>query len=595
MASTRNLDQLNAIANACNANCDGLDSNGEILDQLTLLAEAGQLSGDGTIVVDSALNEESVAPVQNRVIAKLIPAEANSGNRLTDKAYVDTGLAGKADVDHTHDNSALETAIDNKVDKIEGKGLSTEDFTTAEKTRLASLHNYDDSELQSLVANKVEKVEGKQLSTNDFTDEEKEKLSSLEKCNETKYRKKLLASPYYCQGVQLGNTPGYLLNGGVPKKIVAIGNSLTGVPEQYTLDDGTQVDESREYGATYANNGWTNIVYTWLQDMFSEDTINFYKAFVRPWEDGAIGTRDYSLIANQDVYKVETERSYNTNMKLDDILDEDVDVIFLNAGENVQDCVPSNFSQLTTDFENLYKKLAEKCPNAKLYVFGLWWKFAPKARAIINAAVSQTTITLASGEYKKIPPIQVMYNPSWGGYIEQDTYNYAAINHVAGEKNYKVDGSEWGVFTEGASANHPNDLGFLTRAILAIYNLMWEQNFNQRRFCPANTSTIDNPINEILNFNTASIRTVEKIDEVFHELMLPPGIYSVALWYPYKNTDGSIKYSGGYVDISTSANIQLNYLAEFKPIAMDNVLALMQPLKMQRSWIKDINLVDCLS
>lgn len=156
MTSTRNLDQLNTIANACGANCDGLDSNGEILDNLAMLAEAGQLSGDGTIVVDSALDETSVAPVQNRVIAKLIPAEANSGNRLADKAYVDTGLAGKADADHTHDNSALDAAIDSKVDKIEGKGLSTNDFTTAEKERLASLHNYDDTEIKATLETKVD-------------------------------------------------------------------------------------------------------------------------------------------------------------------------------------------------------------------------------------------------------------------------------------------------------------------------------------------------------------------------------------------------------------------------------------------------------
>ena len=40
-------------------------------------------------------------------------------------------------------------AISQKVDKIEGKGLSTEDYTTIEKEKLAGLENYDDSELRN--------------------------------------------------------------------------------------------------------------------------------------------------------------------------------------------------------------------------------------------------------------------------------------------------------------------------------------------------------------------------------------------------------------------------------------------------------------
>jgi hypothetical protein len=60
----------------------------------------------------------------------------------------------------------------------------------------------------------------------------------------------LIKTSYYKQGKSQGNTPGFLLNGGIPRKIVAIGNSLTGIPNQYTMQDGTAVDESREYGAT---------------------------------------------------------------------------------------------------------------------------------------------------------------------------------------------------------------------------------------------------------------------------------------------------------------------------------------------------------
>ncbi len=39
-------------------------------------------------------------------------------------------------------NGDIMTAINKKVDKVEGKGLSTEDYTTAEKEKLAGLNNY---------------------------------------------------------------------------------------------------------------------------------------------------------------------------------------------------------------------------------------------------------------------------------------------------------------------------------------------------------------------------------------------------------------------------------------------------------------------
>lgn len=40
----------------------------------------------------------------------------------------------------------------NKEDKVEGKGLSTEDYTTQEKSKLASLQNYNDNEVRGLIS-----------------------------------------------------------------------------------------------------------------------------------------------------------------------------------------------------------------------------------------------------------------------------------------------------------------------------------------------------------------------------------------------------------------------------------------------------------
>ncbi|MDE6835021.1 MAG: hypothetical protein K2J39_12375 [Ruminococcus sp.] len=87
---------------------------------------------------------------------------------------------------HEDSAAAMNTAINNKVDKITGKGLSTNDFTTTLKNKLDGLSNYDDTKIKSdisanttAIGNKVDKVSGKGLSTNDFTTTLKNKLNSL--------------------------------------------------------------------------------------------------------------------------------------------------------------------------------------------------------------------------------------------------------------------------------------------------------------------------------------------------------------------------------------------------------------------------------
>lgn len=105
----------------------------------------------------------------------------------------------------------LKRLIDKKVEKVDGMGLSTNDFTNEEKEKLATIEEgatrvLVDSELSSDSSNpvenkvvneaisglnttfqdvaeaihdKVDKVEGMGLSTNDFTNEEKEKLAGI--------------------------------------------------------------------------------------------------------------------------------------------------------------------------------------------------------------------------------------------------------------------------------------------------------------------------------------------------------------------------------------------------------------------------------
>lgn len=55
------------------------------------------------------------------------------------------------DLSDYYNKDSVNELLDTKVDKQEGKGLSTNDYTNADKSKLASLENYDDSELRAAI------------------------------------------------------------------------------------------------------------------------------------------------------------------------------------------------------------------------------------------------------------------------------------------------------------------------------------------------------------------------------------------------------------------------------------------------------------
>lgn len=103
------------------------------------------------------------APETLNTLNELAAALGDDPNFATTIA---TQISSKADASHTHDDRYYtEAEVDNKlsgkVDAVAGKGLSTEDFTTAEKTKLANLSDTGgsitvDSSLSSTSKNPVQ-------------------------------------------------------------------------------------------------------------------------------------------------------------------------------------------------------------------------------------------------------------------------------------------------------------------------------------------------------------------------------------------------------------------------------------------------------
>ena len=112
---------------------------------------------------------------------------------------------------------ASKADLTTKVDVVVGKMLSSNDFTNELKTKLESLSNYDDSKLKALItsnqsalntelAKKVTQIEGKQLSTNDYSTAEKNKLASLNNYDDSAIVKQLKELSDRVNGISMSIT-----------------------------------------------------------------------------------------------------------------------------------------------------------------------------------------------------------------------------------------------------------------------------------------------------------------------------------------------------------------------------------------------------
>lgn len=91
----------------------------------------------------------------------------NPNSELTEEEYAEAPInaanaaneAAKAANDAVNKVGDIDKLLAAKVDKEEGKGLSTNDYTDQEKEKLAGLSNYDDTEIRKELSDKVSKKE----------------------------------------------------------------------------------------------------------------------------------------------------------------------------------------------------------------------------------------------------------------------------------------------------------------------------------------------------------------------------------------------------------------------------------------------------
>nr|DAK01877.1 MAG TPA: Head fiber protein [Caudoviricetes sp.] len=154
--------------------------------------------------------EASATAAANAAQTANSKANAANGSAITAQSYAvgGTGTRQGEDTDNAKyyyqmakeavgedfvTQSELATALDGKVNKETGKGLSTNDYTTTDKNKVANVP----SNTNTALAGKVDKIAGKGLSTNDYTTTEKNKVANLPANTNTELNKKANTSDVY--------------------------------------------------------------------------------------------------------------------------------------------------------------------------------------------------------------------------------------------------------------------------------------------------------------------------------------------------------------------------------------------------------------
>ena len=117
----------------------------------------GQLYNGRHFVVDEILSDDSINPVANKAIKEYVDLHSQYepvdeiNVPVLELPMVKTDDALSATSIYPVQNRVVTHALNSKVDKVLGKQLSTEDFTTILKNKLLGLTNYDDTAINNAV------------------------------------------------------------------------------------------------------------------------------------------------------------------------------------------------------------------------------------------------------------------------------------------------------------------------------------------------------------------------------------------------------------------------------------------------------------
>lgn len=159
----------------------------------------------------------------------------NPNSELTEEEYAEAPIdaanaaneAAKAANDAVNKVGDIDKLLAEKVDKEEGKGLSTNDYTDQEKEKLAGLSNYDDTEIRKELSDKASKQELTEAAAGALAEAKSYTNTEVEKAKD-------------------------VIGEGIGQLLPLIGNDIT-------AGDADTLKESKSYTDTKTTELWNNV------------------------------------------------------------------------------------------------------------------------------------------------------------------------------------------------------------------------------------------------------------------------------------------------------------------------------------------------
>lgn len=156
MITTDICNFVNLVQHSCMIG--GSDASNIETDSMSLTSDLGSVP----VIIDESLSEVSENAIANKAVTKELKKKVNKTDLATINGQsiaeggniVIQGSGSNPDLSEYAKKTEVAMSLTKKVDKEEGKGLSSNDFTTTEKNKLASLANYNDSGLRTEINKK---------------------------------------------------------------------------------------------------------------------------------------------------------------------------------------------------------------------------------------------------------------------------------------------------------------------------------------------------------------------------------------------------------------------------------------------------------
>ena len=141
----------------------GIDITDGVISNTQTSAEWGNITGTLSNQTDlqNALNnkQNTISDLDTIRSGASLGATALQSYTETDPVFSASPSSEITSADINNWNNKIDSSYHDstKVDKVSGKGLSTNDYTTSEKNKLAGLSNYNDTEVRNLISAKYTK------------------------------------------------------------------------------------------------------------------------------------------------------------------------------------------------------------------------------------------------------------------------------------------------------------------------------------------------------------------------------------------------------------------------------------------------------